>query len=43
MKKIFYSITLFTIIMVSASSCTKEEVKPLKETNNTGGGVSDKF
>lgn len=43
MKKLFYSIALCTIVILTASSCTKEEVKPVKETNNTGGGVSDKF
>lgn len=43
MKKLFYSVVLFTIVVVTASSCIKEEVKPIKETNNTGGGVSDKF
>lgn len=43
MKKLFYSIALFSMIMVAAASCTQEEVKPVRETNNTGGGVSDKF
>lgn len=43
MKKLFYTIALFSIIILTATSCTQEEVKPVRETNNTGGGVSDKF
>lgn len=42
MKKLLYTFILLSIISV-ASSCSKEDVKPAKETNNTGGGVSDKF
>jgi len=43
MKKIFYSIVLLCVLSVAVSSCATEEVKPLKETNNTGGGVSDRL
>lgn len=43
MKKLFYTIALLSIIIIAATSCTQEEVKPVRETNNTGGGVSDKF
>ncbi len=43
MKKLLYIFILFSIVSVFASSCSKEEVKPVRETNNTGGGVSDKF
>jgi hypothetical protein len=43
MKKLFYTFALLSILSVAASSCTKEEVKPQVETNNTGGGVSDRF
>lgn len=43
MKKLFYTFALLSILSLAASSCTKEEVTPARETNNTGGGVSDKF
>ncbi len=43
MKKIIYSIALLSILTIAATSCSKEEVKPQAETNNTGGGVSDRF
>ena len=43
MKKLFYTIAFLSILSIATSSCTKEEVKPIRETNNTGGGVSDRF
>lgn len=43
MKKLFYSIAILFILSLTITSCTKEEVKPQTETNNSGGGVSDKF
>lgn len=43
MKKLLYSATILFFLSLTYTSCTKEEVKPQVETNNTGGGVSDKF
>lgn len=43
MKKLIYTFALLSILSLAATSCSKEEVKPVRETNNTGGGVSDKF
>lgn len=43
MKKLLYSVAILLFLSLTYTSCTKEEVKPQVETNNTGGGVSDKF
>ena len=43
MKKSLYSAIILFFISLTYTSCTKEEVKPIRETNNTGGGVSDRF
>ncbi len=40
MKKLFYSIAIVLFVAVSTISCTKEEVRPQTEGNNSGGGVS---
>jgi hypothetical protein len=42
MKKFFYTIIVLFSLSLSITSCTKEEVKPIKETNNTGGREIDK-
>jgi len=43
MKKLIYTLALLSVLSVAVSSCATEEVKPIKETNNTGGGVSDRL
>ncbi len=43
MKKLIYTIALMSVLLIGASSCATEEVKPLKEGNNLGGGVSDRL
>ncbi|MFN7260958.1 MAG: hypothetical protein ACK5TU_13745 [Cyclobacteriaceae bacterium] len=42
MKKFFYTIIILFSLSMSITSCTKEEVKPIEETNNSGGRASDK-
>lgn len=42
MKKFFYTIIILFSLSLSITSCTKEEVKPIKETNNSGGAVLEK-
>jgi hypothetical protein len=42
MKKFFYTIIILFSLSMSITSCTKEEVKPIEETNNSGGSVSAK-
>jgi uncharacterized lipoprotein YehR (DUF1307 family) len=38
MKKLFYVFALVTVVSLSLTSCTKEEIKPAKQENN-GNGV----
>ena len=42
MKKFFYTIIILISLSMSITSCTKEEVKPAADTNNTGGAVLEK-
>jgi predicted small lipoprotein YifL len=42
MKKFFYTIIVLFSLALSITSCSKEEIKPAAETNNTGGKASDK-
>ena len=41
MKKIIYSLIVFAVIVMSFSSCTKEEVKP--KADGLGSGMRDKI
>jgi hypothetical protein len=41
MKKFFYTIALFSVLSLTISSCTKEEVKP-QTGNSTGGSGSER-
>ena len=42
MKKFFYTIIILFSLSMSITSCTKEEVKPAADTNNTGGREIEK-
>ncbi len=43
MKKLLYIFALLSVLSVTISSCATEEIKPIKEGNNLGGGVSDRL
>jgi hypothetical protein len=41
MKKIIYSALIALAVIVSVSSCTEENVTPVKSTNSAGGNTME--